>query len=434
MSELDEIDFFRSGAILADPYPYYEHLRAQCPVHREPHEGVVMVTGYDEALEVYRDVATFSAANSVTGPFPGFPVPLVGDDVTELIEKHRDALPFSDQLPTFDPPKHTAHRGLTMRMLTPNRLKENEAAIGGIADRQIDEFIGAGSCEYVSAFASPFSMLVIADLLGVPEEDLEEFRDKLARTSGFGTGESRQMSHTPLEFLYDKFRGYIQDRRSNPRADIMTRMAAATFPDGSTPEVMDIVRVAANLFAAGQETTVRLLANAMKIVAERPDIQTALRSDPSTIPNFVDEVLRVESPIKGDFRVARVATTIGGVPVPAGSTVMLLNGAANRDSRRFEQPAVLDPLRANAREHLAFGHGTHYCPGAPLARTEGRIAFERILQRTTEIHISEDKHGPAERRKYRYVPTYMLRGLVAVHVDFQTAEQPTAPEHHGVSA
>jgi cytochrome P450 len=421
VSELDEVDFFRSGAVLGDPYPYYEQLRAQCPVHREPHEGVVMITGYDEALEVYRDVATYSAANSVTGPFPGFPVPLEGDDVTELIERHRDELPFSDQLPTFDPPKHTAHRGLTMRMLTPNRLKENEAAIWTIADRQIDEFIGHGSCEFVAAFASPFSMLVIADLLGVPDEDLEEFRDKLARTSGFGTGEAKQMSHTPLEFLYEKFGAYIEDRRSHPRPDIMTRMAQATFPDGSTPEVMDVVRVAANLFAAGQETTVRLLANALKIIAEQPEVQSALRADPSMIPNFVDEVLRIESPIKGDFRIARVATTIGGVPIPAGSTVMLLNGAANRDSRKFEQPAVLDPLRANAREHLAFGHGTHYCPGAPLARTEGRVALERILQRTSNIRISEEKHGPADGRKFRYVPTYMLRGLVALHLEFEPA-------------
>ena len=420
-SNVKEIDFFRSGSILGDPYPYYEALRAKCPVHREPHEGVIMITGYDEALEVYRDTATFSAANSVTGPFPGFPVPLEGDDVTELIEKHRDELPFSDQLPTFDPPKHTAHRGLTMRMLTPNRLKENEAAIWAIADRLIDEFIERGSCEFVSDFASPFAMLVIADLLGVPGEDLEEFRDRLARTTGFGGGESKQMAHTPLEFLYEKFSAYIEDRRGAPRDDIMTKMAKATFPDGSTPEVIDVVRVAANLFAAGQETTVRLLASALKILAENPEIQDSLRADPEAVPNFVDEVLRIESPIKGDFRIARVATTVGGVPIPAGATVMLLNGAANRDSRKFDDPATLDPQRPNARDHLAFGHGTHFCPGAPLARTEGRVALERILHRTRNLRISDEKHGPEGGRKFRYVPTYMLRGLVAVHLDFDSA-------------
>jgi cytochrome P450 len=418
----DEIDFFRSGSILADPYPYYEQLRARCPVHREPHEGVVMITGYDEALEVYRDSATFSAANSVTGPFPGFSVPLVGDDVTDLIDKHRGELPFSDQLPTFDPPKHTAHRGLTMRLLTPNRLKENEVAIWEIADRQLDEFVRNGRCEFVSAFASPFAMFVIADLLGVPDEDLPEFRDQLARTSGFGTGESKQMAHSPLEFLYERFSSYVDDRRHRPRSDILTRMAEATFPDGSTPEVMDVVRVAANLFAAGQETTVRLLAAALKILAEQVEIQDSLRADPEAIPNFIDEVLRIESPIKGDFRVARVATTVGGVDIPAGTTVMLLNGATNRDPRKFDEPAVLDPHRPNAREHLAFGHGTHFCPGAPLARTEGRISLERILQRTTNIRIDAEQHGTEGQRKFRYVPTYMLRGLTAVHLTFEPAD------------
>src|SRR5262245_40152795 len=114
MSDVDSIDFFRSGSVLRDPYPYFEQLRNECPVHREPHEGVVMVTGYDEALAVFRDVQRFSSCNSVTGPFPGFGVELAGDDVTDLIELHRDELPFSDQLPTFDPPKHTMHRGLTL--------------------------------------------------------------------------------------------------------------------------------------------------------------------------------------------------------------------------------------------------------------------------------------------------------------------------------
>ena len=420
MSDVDEIDFFRSGAILRDPYPYYDELRGRCPVHREPHEGVVMVTGYDEALAVYRDVDTFSSANSVTGPFPGFTTPLAGDDVTEQIEAQRDALPFSDQLPTFDPPKHTAHRGLTLRLLTPGRLKENEPAIWELADRQIDEILGKGSCEFIAEFASPFAMLVIAELLGVPREDQADFRARLARTSGLGTGEADTMAHTPLEFLYDKFTSYIEDRRREPRDDVMTRMALATFPDGSIPEVIDVVHIAANLFAAGQETTVRMLGSAFQLITERPDLQTWLRDDHERIWNFVEEVLRMESPIKGDFRVARVPTTVGGVDIPAGTIVMVLNGAANRDPRKFQRPAEFEPERANAREHLAFGHGIHFCPGAPLARTEGRIAVQRLLQRTTHIGIAEDVHGPPGARRYRYMPTYMLRGLQALHLELDS--------------
>jgi cytochrome P450 len=418
MSDLDDIDFFRSGSVLGDPYPYYEQLRSRCPVHREPHQGVVMVTGYDEALAVYHDVETFSSANSVTGPFPGFGVPLVGDDVTELIDQQRDQLPFSDQLPTFDPPKHTMHRGLTLRLLTPKRLKENEAAIWRLADRQIDELGTNGSCEIIGDFASPFAMLVIADLLGVPEEDQPAFRDQLARTTGFGTGQDKTMSHTPLEYLYDKFTAYVENRRCSPRGDILTQLAEATFPDGSIPEVIDVVRVAANLFAAGQETTVRMLGSAFKVLAEDGDLQQRLRHDHARIPDFIEEVLRVESPIKGDFRVARVATTVGGVDVPAGTTVMLLNGAANRDPRRFDEPAEFRADRENAREHLAFGHGIHFCPGAPLARTEGRVAVQRMLERTSGIRIANDEHGPPDARRFRYVPTYMIRGLQRLHVEF----------------
>src|SRR5689334_7934917 len=198
MTDFAAIDFFRDTAFIADPYPYFEFLRAQCPVHRETHHDVVMVTGYDEAIAVFHDTATFSSCNSVTGPFPGFPVPLVGDDVSALIDQHRDALPFSDQLPTLDPPTHTAHRALLMRLITPKRLRENEAFMWRLADRQIDEFLANGSCEFVSPFASPFAMLVIADLLGVPEADHEMFRSELAaRRPGNVLGSTeKEMAHS----------------------------------------------------------------------------------------------------------------------------------------------------------------------------------------------------------------------------------------------
>src|SRR3954447_26755325 len=136
MTDFDEVDFFVGNAAVPDPYPYFEHLRGKCPVQREPHHDVVMVTGYDEAREVYHDTATFSSCNSVTGPFPGFPVPLEGDDISDLIERHRESLPMSDQLPTFDPPKHTAHRGLLMRLISPKRLRDNEDFMWRLADRQ----------------------------------------------------------------------------------------------------------------------------------------------------------------------------------------------------------------------------------------------------------------------------------------------------------
>jgi cytochrome P450 len=418
--DFDGTDFFVGDALVADPYPYFEHLRALCPVQREPHHDVVMVTGYDEAVAVLHDTAAFSSCISVTGPFPGFPVPLEGDDVGALIDQHRDALPMSDQLPTFDPPKHTDHRALLMRLITPKRLNENEQFMWRLADRQLDEIVAAGHCEFISEFASPFAMLVVADLLGVPESDHDEFRANLAaKGPKHDVGStSTSLQHSPLEYLYEQFTRYVTERRAHPTDDVLTGLATATFPDGSLPEVIDVVRIAANLFAAGQETTVRLLASALLILGDRPDLQERLRADRDRIPNFVEETLRFESPVKGDFRLARRAATVGGVDVPAGTTLMIVAGAANRDPRRFECPAEFRPERPNARQHLAFGHGPHTCPGAPLARAEARISLERILDRMTDIRISEAEHGPADARRYRYAPTYILRGLTRLHLDY----------------
>jgi cytochrome P450 len=144
---------------------------------------------------------------------------------------------------------------------------------------------------------------------------------------------------------------------------------------------MDVVRIACFLFAAGQETTARLLAAGMRILAEQPALADQLRAHPEAIPNFVEECLRFESPIKGSFRLALRDTRVGGVDIPAGSLVMAMNGAANRDPRVFADGDRFDPKRPNARRHIAFGHGEHFCPGASLARAETRISFERLLAR-----------------------------------------------------
>ncbi len=418
-SDFDSTDYFRTPSIYQDPYPYYEYLRAHGPVWREPHWDVVMVTGFEEAMQVYNDAATFSSCNTVAGPFVKFPVPLEGDDISAIIEQHRDELPFSDQLPSFDPPKHTAHRALLLRLITPKRLKENEEFMWQLADRQIDEFLPRGECEFVREYAKPFTLMVIADLLGVPEADHEMFRAKLqgdqrpTRQSDGGA-----MAHKPLEFLYEQFTAYIEELRRNPRDDVMSGLTTATFPDGSVPDVHDVALIAANLFSAGGETTARLLGSAMQRLAEDPDLQQLLRTERRRIPDFIEEMVRLESPIQGEFRLARVSTTVGGVDIPAGTTVMVHNGAANRDPRHFDAPAELRLDRTDGRHHLGFGFGIHTCVGAPLARAEARVSLERIFDTMADIRISEREHGPAGARHYQYSPIYMLRGLEALHLEF----------------
>jgi cytochrome P450 len=263
--------------------------------------------------------------------------------------------------------------------------------------------------------------LVIADLLGVPEEDHKEFRVVLGADrpeSRVGNLENETIGINPLQWLDDKFCSYIEDRRREPRGDVLTSLATAKYPDGSTPEVIEVVRSATFLFAAGQETTAKLLSAALQVMGDRPDIQQELRDDRSLIPGFIEESLRMDSPVKSDSRLARRATTVGGVDIPAGTVVMVLPGAANRDPRRFDNPHEFDLHRKNVREHMAFARGVHSCPGGPLARVEGRVSIERILDRMTDIKINEVKHGPADDRRYTYEPTYILRGLSELHLTF----------------
>ena len=178
-----------------------------------------------------------------------------------------------------------------MRQLTPKRLKENEDFVWRLADRQIDGFVERGECELIGDYANPFALFVIADLLGVPEKDHQEFREALTRQPGSGgVGSTKtEMSHSPLEWLYDRFSRYIEDRRREPRDDVLTALATTTFPNGELPEVIDVVRVATNVFAAGQETTVRLLGTALQLIGERPDLQQLLRERRDLIPDFVEE-------------------------------------------------------------------------------------------------------------------------------------------------
>ncbi len=430
--EFEKYDFFRSDRFINDPYSYFDYLRAQSPVLREPHQGIFMVTGYDEALEIYNDPDRFSSCMSTTGPFAGNPIPLQGhenEDISELIETYRDKTPFSDQLPTMDPPTHTDHRSLLMALITPKRLKENEEFMWELADQQIDTFIARGECEIMADFAQPFAVLVISDLLGVPAEDRIQFRKQLVRQeqeSGATIGgvEDREVHHSPLEWLYNKFSAYIEDRRANPCGDILSGLAKATFPDKSIPTPLDVAKVASNLFAAGQETTVRLLSYAFQVLGDRPDLQKRLRENRALIPNFVEECLRMEGPVKGDFRLAKKPTQVGGVHIPAGSFLYIANSAANRDARKFNNPGEFQLEREDARLNVSFGRGRHTCPGAPLARAEAVVAINRMFDRTSDIRISEKVHGPAGARRYGYLPTFILRGLTHLNLEFDPLSKP----------
>ncbi|ART68994.1 cytochrome P450 [Mycobacterium dioxanotrophicus] len=418
MTDFDQVDFFTDPSLVPDPYPYFDHLRSKCPVTQATPFHVLAVTGYDEAIAVYKDPA-FSSCVSVAGPFSGLPFgPGESDDVSALIEQHRGQVPMAEHITSQDPPVHTRTRGLLSRLITPKRLKENEEFMWRLADQQLDTFVDKGSCEFLADYAKPFSLLVIADLLGVPPEDHEEFRAVFALETVGELGKEAPTSHNPLEWLNEKFYSYLEDRRRTPRADVLTELAQAKHEDGSTPDIEDVMNLSTFLFAAGTETTTKLVSSAIRFIADNPGFEARLRADRSRIPAFLEETLRMESPVKSHFRMASKTTNIGGVEVPAGTTVMLLPGACNRDERKFADPNTFQPDRTNVREQIAFIRGAHSCPGAPLARAEGRISPHRILDRCSNIAISSEHHGPADNRDYSYDPTFIMRGLSELHITF----------------
>jgi len=412
-------DFFTDASLCGDPYPYFESLRSKGPVYFEPHHGVAVVTGHEEAIAVYNDAVNFSACNAVGGPLPPLPFVPEGDDISEQIARYRDLLPSSDLLVTYDQPEHPQARGLLMRLFSVRRLQENEAYFTDLADRMVTEVLTRGKAEVVSELGNPFATLVIADLLGVPEEDRETFRNKLTSVPApIGEASPGAYAQHPLVFLHKCFTAYIEERRATPRGDALTHLALAKYPDGSTPSVLEVVRVATNLFAAGQETTARLLATTLRMLAEQPSLQTKLRAAPNLIPEFIEEVLRLDGPIKANFRLVRRTTKIGSVEVKAGTTVMIAIPTLNRDAERFERPEEIWMDRPRLRGHFAFGRAHHACPGAPLARVETRVMLSRLLTRTSRFALSEAHHGIEGNRRFDYASTYLIRGLNTLHLEF----------------
>ncbi|MEJ5975775.1 cytochrome P450 [Novosphingobium sp. PS1R-30] len=419
MVDFRETDFFSDGEIAQDLPSYLASLRSACPVMQEKFQNVFMVTGYDEAVEVYNQQGeVFSSAVAVTGPLPPLPFTPNGDVAAQLAE-HRHEMPWTDHLATFDGTHHTQHRALLQALLTHKRLKANEDYVGGLVIRLVDGLIDRGGCEITKDFAHALSTLVIADLLGVPEEDRPALLEAMGPDpTQLGGDEGFKVGADPLLHLHARFLGYLTERLDNPRDDMLTDLVQAKFKDGGDPGLHVKAQLACFLFGAGQDTSARLVAFAFRTLGDMPEVQAKLRSEPHRIPEFIEEVLRTQPPVKTMSRLAIRDGVVGGVDIPAGSIVTVCSGGANRDPRRFADPDTFDYDRPGVRDHIAFSRGSHGCIGAPLARMEVRVALEQFLSRTSDIRIAEAQHGPADARRYAYEPTYMLHGLQALHVEW----------------
>jgi cytochrome P450 len=415
-----EPDFFSDPEVIDDPQGYFKQLRSRCPVAMEQYHGSVMVTGYDQAVEVLtRKDETYSSVVSAVGPRPPLPFVPIGDDIREQLNAVRDHLPWSAHLVCFDGKKHVDHRAFVTSLLTYTRVKQNEEYLSKLADRLLDGFIARGHCEVLGEYAHATTTYAISDLLGIPEGDRAELLRLIgAPPSQIGGDAEHKIGADPLIFLKERFDGYISERLKHPRDDLMSELVHARYKDGSSiaPDMSSLL--ARFLFGAGQDTTSRLITMAVKVLGENPELQQRLSREPQRIPDFLEEVLRFDGPVKVIYRLAQLKTELAGIPIPAGAVVDVCLSGANLDAAHFAAPEEFNIDRPRLRDHLAFSRGVHACPGAPLARMEARIAIERLLARMCNIKISESHHGPSEARRYRYEPTYSFRSLADLHIEF----------------
>lgn len=422
MTDYATADVFTDNEIAQKPFDYFEHLRAQGPIVPLGYRNVVAVTGYDEGVAIYKDDVHFSAINTVTGPF----LPLKYDQsqpIDEQIVACRHANPYLGTIMSEDEAEHARSKTILNGIITPARLKANEAYMYELADEIIDEFIDKGTFNVITDFGAPFAQLTVADLMGIPKEDNAMVRSLTADPDQLpgNLGGTFDMATNPLARMGMAFYQYIADRRADPRDDVLTRLAQQRYEDGTLPSIEAVVGLATFLFGAGQDTTVQLFASMLRQISDEPGLAERLRAEPARIPDFVDETLRLFGTSKSTFRYVRRPITIGGHDFSPGEHVMLHTLAMNRDPRRFENPASFDIDRKNGRTHVAFGRGLHACAGAPLARAEGRIAIERMLARMKNIRISDARHGPKGARNFTFLPNYSLLGVTEQWMEFDRA-------------
>ena len=421
--DLDYRDFYSDPEVINHPREYFDQMRAKGPITQEKYFNTYMVTGYDEVMEILNNKdGTFSSLTGVVGPKPGIPFEPEGDDISEQLEAHRKEMAWSSHLTTMDGEAHAKARGLMASLLTYKRLKANEDYLYDLTDRLIDGFIDRGHCDIVPEFAHATTVYAICDILGVPMEHRAELLELIGPAPSQLEGDMvHKVGPDPLVLLKDRFDEYIRERQENPTGDLMSDLANSKYKDGTTPDPDLLSRLARFTYGAGQDTTARLITQCVQIMADKPEIQAVMRKDKARLPDLIEEALRYDPPVKVAYRVAVRSTTIGGVDVAAGSIINVAYSAASNDPTHFDHPEVFDIDRPDKRDHLGFSKGLHACLGAPLGRLEARVALEQLLNRTSDIRLSEEHHGKPGVRKFRYEPTYTFRSLAELHVEFDKA-------------
>lgn len=402
---LDDLD------VLEDPTPYHHALHER-PVYYDERLGFYICSTYELMRRILRDTDTFSNVGSQTVDSLREPPP----EVRSLRQRSFEAV---DTLVTNDPPSHSRFRKMVDEPFRPRSIERLRDAIRNVVDETIDVFIDRGECELVAELAIPVPIKVIADMLGLERElapRIKAWSDASVEPLGMMISDERLLECTrQVKEFQDFMAAELEARRAEPRDDLLTSLVQARDDEQNGFTMAEMLSLTQQFLVAGNETTTNAIAAGVQLLATNPEQAELLGADPdpARLKTFANEVLRLEAPTQGLFRVVRHDVTLEGVRIPAGARIMLRFAAANRDPAQYADPDRLDVCRANAGTHLAFGAGIHHCIGANLAREEMVQTFDALLRRTKNLAFQPGRND------FAHHPSMILRGLKSLHVSFE---------------
>lgn len=373
-----------------DPYPVYRQLAAESPVVHIAAADLWMLLDYESVKHALHDTTAF------------------GSNVAPSRGVNFEWLMFCD------PPRHGQLRAIIGRAFTARSIADLEPRIRDISRELLDGIVPRGEFDLATEYATPLAMQVIAEMVGLPASDwrrLATWSDAIIGLGStiLGSEESARDASAAFIRANDEMVTYVADmlaiRRTDPRDDLITRLAQAEV-EGVRLSELEIVRFVQLLLAAGTETTTNLIANTILSLLAHPDVHERVRAQTALVPALIEEVLRHRSPVQVVFRVTKRAVTLHGTTIPPGKFVLVVLGAANRDATVYADPDRFDIAR-EANPHLAFGHGIHFCIGAPLSRLEARIAIPDLLARLPSLARATDDPWPPRKAFHVHGPTHL---------------------------
>ncbi len=396
--------------LLAAPWEFYARLQEEAPVYRMPETGIYVVSRYDDVLTVLRDTATYSNVILAMEALQGDNGRRYQQMLAEKGWAHVHVLHRTD------PPKHATHRKLVDRVFTAERVRALVPQVEALAHQLVDGFVARGECELIKDFALPLPGIILGEQLGLDKHEFARFQSwalAMLATSNEIMSEQRLREVADIELDAQHYLARIfEARRQQPTGDLISDLVHAARDDEAPFTLHELQNLLNQLITGGYETTTSAIAHGLWLLIRNPDQHDKLRANPSLLKRFVEETLRIESPVQGLMRTVTRDTTLAGVALHAGDTVLIRFGAANQDPSKFACPRRFDIERSNAGSHLAFGGGIHACLGQQLARQEIQTGIKVLLERLENFEIREPMPDPA------YVYSLNFRPLKALPLRF----------------